>query len=142
MSTGMAVFGWVYMIIAFGPWTKDAIGPPPLLTSALLEYLQDQVVSETPYLVAVPRSNGPDTTYALRGKRAQGRRTGNPAHRSNALLAHRSFARFDHLRHHRCRGGPPHRSTQQKVWNGCRVTGSQVCVAEIGRALPTRNVDD
>jgi hypothetical protein len=56
MSTGMAVFGWVYLIIAFGPWTKDATGPPPLLTSALLEYLQDYVVSETPYLVAVQRS--------------------------------------------------------------------------------------
>jgi hypothetical protein len=43
--TGMAVFGWVYLIIAFGPWIGNATGPPPLLPSSLLDYIQDYVLS-------------------------------------------------------------------------------------------------
>jgi hypothetical protein len=66
--TGMAVFGWVYLVIAFGPWTKEAIGPPPLVTSILLDYLQDYVVSETPYLVPAQQLTTSNTVYTLRGK--------------------------------------------------------------------------
>ena len=77
-STGMAVFGWIYLVIAFGPWAKDTIGSPPLLTSALLEYLQDYVVSDTPYLVAVQQSRTSNAAYSLRGKGPQG---GAPAAR-------------------------------------------------------------
>ena len=31
---GMAVFGWAYLIISFGPWPGNAVGPPPLLPSS------------------------------------------------------------------------------------------------------------
>jgi hypothetical protein len=49
---GLAVFGWVYLGIAFGPWPRNVDGPPPLLTVPLLDAIQDYVFSDgkTPYL--------------------------------------------------------------------------------------------
>jgi hypothetical protein len=47
----VAVFGWIYLIIAFAPRGVHPIEPPRLLPSALLESVQDSVVSDgkTPY---------------------------------------------------------------------------------------------
>jgi hypothetical protein len=49
---GLAVFGWVYLAIAFGPWPFNPDGPPPLLTVPLLDSIQDSIFSDgkTPYL--------------------------------------------------------------------------------------------
>jgi hypothetical protein len=48
---GLAVFGWAYLIISFGPWPGNAVGPPPLLPSSLLDLFQEYIVSDgkTPY---------------------------------------------------------------------------------------------
>jgi MFS family permease len=49
---GLAIFGWIYLAIAFGPWPFNPDGPAPLLTVPLLDAIQDSVVSDgkTPYL--------------------------------------------------------------------------------------------
>jgi hypothetical protein len=49
---GLAVFGWVYLAIAFGPWPHNVDGPPPLLTVPLLDSVQDYVFSDgkMPYM--------------------------------------------------------------------------------------------
>jgi hypothetical protein len=48
---GMSIFGWIYLIISFGPWPGNAVEPPPLLPSCLLDHFQDYIVSDgkTPY---------------------------------------------------------------------------------------------
>jgi MFS family permease len=73
---GLAVFGWIYLAIAFGPWPFSPDGPPPLLTIPLLDAIQDAVVSDgkTPYMTEDRRSPG-DRVMGLRGK--VGRITGN-----------------------------------------------------------------
>jgi hypothetical protein len=43
---GMAVFGWSYLIISFGPWPGNSVGPPPLLPSSLLDHFQEYIVSD------------------------------------------------------------------------------------------------
>ena len=43
---GLAVFGWAYLVISFGPWPGNAVGPPPLLPSSILDRLQDYIVSD------------------------------------------------------------------------------------------------
>jgi hypothetical protein len=73
---GLAVFGWIYLAIAFGPWPFNPDGPPPLLTIPLLDAIQDALVSDgkTPYMTEDRRSPG-DRVMGLRGK--VGRMTGN-----------------------------------------------------------------
>jgi hypothetical protein len=44
--TGLAVFGWIYLAIAFGPWPFNPYGPPPLLTVPLLDGIQDSIFSD------------------------------------------------------------------------------------------------
>ncbi len=48
---GMALFGWIYLIISFGPWPGNSIVPPPLLPSCLLDHFQEYMISDgkTPY---------------------------------------------------------------------------------------------
>jgi hypothetical protein len=50
--TGLAIFGWIYLAVAFGPWPFNPDGPPPLLTIPLLDAIQDAIVTDgnTPYL--------------------------------------------------------------------------------------------
>lgn len=42
---GLTVVGWGYMLIVFSPWFRPEsnLGPAPLLTTKLLEYLYDKV---------------------------------------------------------------------------------------------------
>jgi hypothetical protein len=43
---GMAVFGWSYLVVSFGPWPGNMVGPPPLLPSCLLDHYQHFIVSD------------------------------------------------------------------------------------------------
>jgi hypothetical protein len=43
--TGAAVFGWIYLVVVFGPWSPNRDGPPSLLTVPLLELAQDKILS-------------------------------------------------------------------------------------------------
>jgi len=43
--SGLALFGWIYLAIAFGPWPFNRDGPPPLLPVPLLATIQDFIVS-------------------------------------------------------------------------------------------------
>jgi hypothetical protein len=65
---GLAVFGWIYLAVAFGPWPFNADGPPPLLTVPLLESIQDALFSDgkDPYL-AEDRRSPQDRVMNLRG---------------------------------------------------------------------------
>jgi hypothetical protein len=70
---GLAVFGWVYLGIVFGPWPRNLDGPPPLLTVPLLDAVKDYVVSDgkTPYLTLDhPGRHGVE--IALVGKKGPG----------------------------------------------------------------------
>jgi hypothetical protein len=73
---GLAVFGWVYLAIAFGPWPYNPDGPPPLLTVPLLDSIQDSIVSDgkTPYMTW-DRRNPSDQFTGIRGN--VGPATGN-----------------------------------------------------------------
>jgi hypothetical protein len=66
--SGLAVFGWIYLAIVFGPWPFNPDGPPPLLTVPLLDAIQDSVVSdgETPYL-ALDHERPIEREMAIRG---------------------------------------------------------------------------
>jgi hypothetical protein len=44
--TGLAVFGWVYLALAFGPWPFNVDAPPPLITVPLLDCIQDWIFSD------------------------------------------------------------------------------------------------
>jgi hypothetical protein len=61
---GLAVFGWVYLAVAFGPWPRNVDGPPPLLTVPLLDAIQDYVFSDgkTPYLTHDFRTHNDQVT--------------------------------------------------------------------------------
>jgi hypothetical protein len=50
--TGMAVFGWVYVICSFGSLMVNSVGMPPLLPSSLLDQLQEHIISDgkSPYI--------------------------------------------------------------------------------------------
>jgi len=65
---GLAIFGWIYLAIAFGPWPFNPDGPPPLLTVPLLDAIQDAVVSDgkTPYL-ALDHERPNERQMAIRG---------------------------------------------------------------------------
>jgi hypothetical protein len=41
---GMAVFGWIYLVIAFGPWPGSTIEPPTLITDVILTCLHDYIL--------------------------------------------------------------------------------------------------
>jgi hypothetical protein len=70
---GLAVFGWVYLAVAFGPWPGNVDGPPPLLTTPLLDAVQDYVVSDgtTPYMTFDLRYRY-DLVTGFRGKTGAG----------------------------------------------------------------------
>jgi len=55
---GFAVFGWVYLAVAFGPWPHNLDGPPQLVTVPLLDAVQDYVFSDgkTTYMTVDHRS--------------------------------------------------------------------------------------
>jgi hypothetical protein len=42
---GMAVFGWIYLAIAFGPWAGGTADPPPFITSWLLDYFKGYILT-------------------------------------------------------------------------------------------------
>ena len=42
---GMAIFGWSYLIIAFGPWPNNTCRPPRMLPTYLLTYFQSYILS-------------------------------------------------------------------------------------------------
>jgi hypothetical protein len=48
---GMAVFGWIYVIIAFGPWPGNGPVSSQLLMTAVLDDIEEYMVSDgkTPY---------------------------------------------------------------------------------------------
>ena len=50
---GIAVFGWVYLIISLGPWPGNLVGLPPLLPSHLMDRFQAYIVSDgrTSYMI-------------------------------------------------------------------------------------------
>src|SRR5829696_8895385 len=54
---GLAVFGWAYLGIAFGPGSSgNGVTPPPFVTQALSDYLHDPDYSKWPvYLNREPR---------------------------------------------------------------------------------------
>jgi hypothetical protein len=66
---GLAVFGWIYLAVTFGPWPRNVVGPPPLLTVTLLDLVQDYVFSDgkTPYLTTIPNTQV-DQVFDLRGQ--------------------------------------------------------------------------
>src|SRR5262249_29856727 len=73
---GLAVFGWIYLGIALGPWPFNPDGPPPLLAVPLLDTIQDSIVSDgkTPYMTE--DHQGPqDRVMGIRGN--VGPATGN-----------------------------------------------------------------
>jgi hypothetical protein len=57
--SGLAVFGWAYLLAAFGPWPQNRLGPPPPLAGPLLDQVQDSVhgAGNAPYVTVeeVPR---------------------------------------------------------------------------------------
>jgi hypothetical protein len=75
---GVAVFGWVYLIIGFGPWPGNAVGPPPLLPSSLLDRFQEYIVSDgkSLYQVHSMHNDSYKETWSLRGAPAGARSMG------------------------------------------------------------------
>jgi hypothetical protein len=49
---GAAVLGWIYLVVAFGPWSRPADGPPPLLTVPLLEMAQARILMQAGGVIA------------------------------------------------------------------------------------------
>jgi hypothetical protein len=51
---GMAIFGWIYFVIGFGPWPDSTCTPPPLLPLYALMYVQNYIFSDgkTAYISA------------------------------------------------------------------------------------------
>ena len=58
---GMAIFGWIYFVIAFGPWPDNTCTPPPLLPLYALRSVQNYIFSagQTAYVTArtLPKSS-------------------------------------------------------------------------------------
>jgi hypothetical protein len=88
---GLAVFGWIYLAVAFGPWPFNADGPPPLLTVPLLESIQDALFSDgkSPYLTE--DRQGPQNQFVVRSRGNVGLMTGNrmPPSRTVSLIHYR-----------------------------------------------------
>lgn len=71
---GMAVFGWTYYGIVFGPWPDSTSKPPPLLTANALDYVQDYILSdgETPYMFTMKFPAGGQSAHGIRGRMVPG----------------------------------------------------------------------
>jgi hypothetical protein len=66
--TGLAVFGWIYLAIAFGPWPFNPDGPPALITLPVLDYIQDSIFWDgKTYYRTLDRRDPHDLVGTIRG---------------------------------------------------------------------------
>ena len=63
--TGLAVIGWIYLVMAFTPWFRSSgnPGPPPLVTTKLLDLAQQSAVDSSAGQASQNANDGPIIVY-------------------------------------------------------------------------------